>query len=142
MKNFLIVTMMIMVIFIPVITFGQGGVIPERIVVTAVAPAEEPGLWTRFWTWVGSLTKDDVVNVVDVGAEATGIPPPGTVSDAVDITKEATPSIMEKVDNIGEYRENVDQDEDTLGIYNDLDNVPENPTLSQRFFRWLNNIIK
>ena len=113
---------------------GDGETLP------APAPAEK-SLWSRFWSWVGSLTKEDAVNVIDVAAEANGIPPPGTVSDAVDITREATPSIMENIGNIEEYRENVSEDEDTLGIYNNLDNVPEEPTLSQRFFKWFNSLV-
>ncbi len=48
---------------------------------------------------------------------------------------------MENVGNINEYRENVAPEEDTLGVYNDLGDVPENPTLSQRFFRWFNNLL-
>mgnify|MGYP001594000737 FL=1 len=104
-------------------------------------PPAKKGLWDRFWTWVGSLNREDAKNVVDVAAEANGVAPPFTVSDAVDITKEATPSIMENVGNINEYRENVAPEEDTLGVYNDLGDVPENPTLSQRFFRWFNNLL-
>lgn len=93
--------------------------------------------WSQFTTWLGSwFTKENVINVIDVAAEANGIPPPGAVSDAVDIVKEATPQIMEKVEGIKEYRESVSPEEDTLDLYNDLSDVPENPTLSQRFFKW------
>lgn len=114
---------------------GDGETLP------AAKPAEK-GLWDRFWGWVGSLTKEDAMNVVDVAAEANGIPPPGTVSDTVDIVKEATPQIMEKAEGIREYRESVDPEDDNLGIYNNLDKVPENPTISQRFFKWFNSLVK
>ncbi len=120
---------------------GHGEVLPA----TSPVATKTESLPARFFAWVGSFfskeTKETVVNVIDVAAEANGIPPPGTVSDVVDIVKDAAPSIKENIDNIKEYRESAGE-EDTLGIYNNLDNVSENPTLSERFFRWFNSLVK
>ncbi len=108
-------------------------------------PPTPKGKWERFTDWVGSIftkeRRETIGNVVDVVAESNGIPPPNQVSDLVDITKEMTPQIVEKTEGIKEYRESVSPEEDTLGIYNNLDDVPENPTLSQRFFRWFNSLV-
>jgi hypothetical protein len=63
-----------------------------------------PSFPARVWQWLGSwfTTEQKAVigNVVDVAAEANGLPPPGTVSDTVDIVKDAAPSIKEKIDVI------------------------------------------
>lgn len=121
---------------------GHGEVLPST---SPVAATKTESLPARFFAWVGSFfskeTKETVVNVIDVAAEANGLPPPGTVSDAVDIVKDAAPSIKEKIDNIEEYRESAGE-EDNLGIYNNLDKVSENPTISERFFRWFNSLVK
>ncbi len=120
---------------------GHGEVVPS----TSPVGTKTESLPARFFTWLGSFfsdeTKETAKNVIDVAAEANGIPPPGTVSDVVDIVKDATPAIKEKIDTIKEYRETAGE-EDTLGIYNNLDKVSENPTLSERFFRWFNSLIK
>ncbi|MDO8483284.1 MAG: hypothetical protein Q7S86_05730 [bacterium] len=117
---------------------GDGEVIPPPL-------PKGPSFPVRVWRWLGSWFTDDqkeaAVNVVDVVAESNGIAPPGTVSDTVDIVVEATPSIMENTENIKEYRESIDPEEDTMGIHDNLDNVPENPTISQRFFRWFNHLV-
>jgi len=89
----------------------------------------QSSLWGKFTDWL------------DVAFQAiSGGFSPKTVDDSVDIVEEATPSIKENIDTIEVYRETVPEDEDTLGIYNNLNDVPENPTISQRFFRWLNNL--
>ena len=109
----------------------------------SLPPLAEKSTWDQFWGWVGSwFTKENAKNVVDVAAEANGLPPPNQVGELVDITKEMTPQIMEKAEGIKEYRESVEKEDDTLGIYNNLDNVPENPTISQRFFRWFNHLLE
>ncbi len=107
-------------------------------------PPPKKSTWDRFWGWVGSLlpSKETVGNVVDVAAEANGILPPNQTAEIVDIVVEQTPQIMEKAEGIKEYRESVPEGEDTLGIYNNLDNVPENPTISQRFFKWFNSLVE
>lgn len=100
-------------------------------IVPAAAPEEEESssLWGTVTDWL------------DVAFQSiSGGFSPKTVSDSVDITKDAAPSIDENIDNIEEYRESVPEGEDTLGIYNDLNDVPEEPTISQRFFRWFNNL--
>jgi len=108
----------------------------------SLPPTPTPGVWDNFVGWLKKVfTKKNAIDVIDVAAEANGIPPPGTVSDAVDIVVEATPQIMEKVEGIKEYRESVTPEEDTLDIYNNLENVPENPTLSQRFFKWFSSLV-
>lgn len=104
------------------------------------APVEKKSLWSRFVSWVKSLNKEDAKNVVDVVAEANGIPPPNQISDIVDITKEATPSIMENVENIKEYRESVDPEDDNLGIYRNPADGLEEGSLSQRFFKWFSSL--
>ncbi len=117
----------------------------EVVAATSPVATKTESLPARFFAWVGSFfskeTKETVVNVIDVAAEANGIPPPGTVSDVVDIVKDAAPGIKENIDNIKEYRETAGEN-DTLGIYNDLNKVSENPTLSERFFRWFNSLVK
>jgi len=127
----------------PVVTIphgrGDGETIPY-----APAPSE-PGAWAQFWTWVGSFfsdeTKENAKNAVDVAAESNGVLPPGTVSDLVDITKEETPAIMEKAEHIEEYREHTDPEEDTLDLYKDPSSGLEEGSVSQRFFRWFNNLV-
>jgi hypothetical protein len=107
-----------------------------------IPPPPTKGNWERFTTWVGSwFTSENAKNVVDVAAEANGIPPPFQVAELVDITKDATPAIKEKIDNIKEYRETAG-DEDTLGIYTaptSGGNPDGSDTLSQRFFKWINS---
>ncbi len=111
-----------------------------------IPPPPKKGLWDSFVSWIKSFNtqenKDTVMNVIDVAAEANGIPPPGTVSDTVDIVKDATPAIMEKTEGIKEYRESVSPEEDTLGIYRKPDAGLEEGSLSQKFFSWLNNLLK
>ena len=90
---------------------------------------ESSSLWGRFTDWL------------DVAFQAiSGGFSPKSVDESVDTVKDAAPSIGENIDTIDEYRESVPEGEDTLGIYNNLDDIPENPTLSQRFFRWFNNL--
>ena len=103
-------------------------------------PTETTGLWTRFTNWVKSITSEDVGNVVDVAAEANGLPPPNTISDAVDITKEATPSIMENVENIENYRESIDPEDDNLDLYRNPADGLEEGSVSQRFFKWFSSL--
>lgn len=109
----------------------------------SIPPPPAKGNWERFTTWVGSwFTKENAKNVVDVAAEANGIPPPFQTAEIVDITKEAAPAIKEKIDNIEEYRETAGED-DTLGIYNAPSsggNADGSDTLSQKFFKWLNEL--
>lgn len=107
----------------------------------SLPPPPAKSNWSQFTEWLGSwFTEDNVMDVIDVAAEANGLPPPGDVRDLVDIVKEATPQIMEKVEGIEEYRESVGPEEDTLGLYNDLSEVPEKPTLSERFFKWFDSL--
>ncbi len=107
-----------------------------------IPPPPTKGNWERFTTWVGSwFTSENAKNVVDVAAEANGIPPPFQVAELVDITKENAPAIKEKIDGIKEYRETAG-DEDTLGIYTaptSGGNADGSDTLSQRFFKWINS---
>lgn len=105
---------------------GCGHGMVESVAPPAPAPSSA---WNRFTDWL------------DVAFQSiSGGFSPKTVSDSVDTTKDAAPSIKENIDTIDEYRESVPEGEDTLGIYNNLDDVPENPTISQRFFRWFNNL--
>jgi len=96
--------------------------------------------WHGFTAWVSSLNREDAKNVVDVVAESNGIPPPGTVSDSVDIVVEATPSIMENRDNVTEYRESIDPENDNMGIYRPAEEGLEEGSVSQRFFRWFSSL--
>jgi len=111
----------------------------------SIPPPPAKSAWTQFAEWVGSFftkeNRETIGNVVDVAAEANGIPPPNQIGELVDITKEMTPQIVEKTENIKAYRESVSEVEDTLGVYTDLDKVSENPTLSERFFRWFNSLV-
>ncbi|MDP2669039.1 MAG: hypothetical protein Q8P07_04365 [bacterium] len=119
---------------------GDGETIPYT-----PAP-EEPGAWSRFWGWVGSFftdkQKEVAKDVVDVAAEANGVAPPGTVSELVDITKEATPEIIENAEHIEEYRENTDSEEDTLGLYRDPAEGLEEDSISSKFFKWLSSWVE
>lgn len=128
----------------PVVIIPHGRGDGESLPYTPPTPSE-PSTWSRFWSWVGSFfsddTKETAKNVVDVIAESNGLPPPGTVSDAVDITKEETPAIIEKAEHIEEYRENIDPEEDTLNIYKDPSSGLEEGSVSQKFFRWFNGLI-
>ena len=121
---------------------GDGETIPAPL-------PKGPSFPVRVWRWLGSWftsgQKETIANVVDVVAESNGIPPPGTVSDTVDIVVDAAPSIKEKIDVIEEYRETAPEGEDTLGIYNKPSsggNADGSDTLSQRFFKWLDSFIK
>lgn len=100
-------------------------IIPE----TKKEEKKSSSAWERFTDWL-----DVVFQAISGGFS------PKTVSDTVDIVKDETPALADKTDSIEQYRESVPEGEDTLGIYNNLDNVPEKPTISQRFFRWLNNL--
>jgi len=106
-----------------------------------IPPPPKKGLWDRFVSWLGSLNRDDAVNVIDVVAESNGIPPPGTVSDTVDIVKGETPAIMEKVEGIREYRESVSEEDDTLDLYRNPAEGLEEGSISQRFFKWFNGLL-
>lgn len=107
----------------------------------SIPPPPAKGAWESFTTWIGSwFTKENAKNVVDVAAEANGIPPPFQTAEIVDSTKETTPAIKEKIDNIKEYRENVSPEEDTLGIYNNPDKGGD--SISDSFFKWFNNLLK
>jgi hypothetical protein len=121
---------------------GDGETIPPPL-------PKGPSFPARVWAWLGSWftaeQKETMVNVVNVTAEANGVAPPGTVSDTVDIVKDATPSIKEKIDVIDEYRETTPEGEDTLGIYNKPSsggNADGSDTLSQKFFKWFDGLIK
>lgn len=108
----------------------------------SIPPPPKKGFWDGVGDWLSSIfTRENVGNVVDVAAEANGILPPNQVGELVDITKEMTPQIMEKAEGIKAYRESIDPEEDTLGLYDNLDKIPENPTLSQSFFKWFNNLV-
>jgi hypothetical protein len=79
---------------------GDGETIPPPL-------PKGPNFPARVWKWLGSWftteQKETMVNVIDVAAEANGIAPPGTVSDTVDIVKEAAPSIKANADNADKY---------------------------------------
>jgi len=89
----------------------------------------KPGLWDKFKGWVG--------DVIDVAAQAVGLPGPKTVYETVDIVEDASPSIKENVDNIKEYREGVEDDEDTLGLYDTSTEGLEDWKFSKWFFDWV-----
>jgi hypothetical protein len=81
---------------------GDGETIPAPL-------PQGPSFPARVWKWLGSWftdsQKETMVNVIDVAAEANGIAPPGTVSDTVDIVKDAAPSIKANADNAKKYFE-------------------------------------
>lgn len=121
---------------------GDGETIPPPL-------PKGPSFPARVWQWLGSWftpsQKETIGNVVDVAAEANGLPPPGTVSDTVDIVKDAAPSIKEKIDVINEYRETAPEGEDNLGLYDKPSsggNADGSDTLSQKFFKWFYGLIK
>lgn len=109
----------------------------------SIPPPPKKGFWASVGeTIAGWFTSDNAKNVVDVAAEANGIPPPFQTAEIVDITKEAAPSIKEKIDNIKEYRETAGED-DNLGIYSAPSsggNTDGSDTWSQSFFKWLNSL--
>lgn len=79
---------------------GDGETIPPPL-------PSGPSFPARVWKWLGSWftdsQKETMVNVVDVAADANGIAPPGTVSETVDIVRDAAPSIKENADNAEKY---------------------------------------
>ena len=91
-----------------------------------------PSFPARVWAWLGSWftteQKETAVNVVDVIAESNGIAPPGTVSDTVDIVKDAAPSIKANADNAEKYFDTYedapDRDRYTLENENPEKNAP------------------
>jgi hypothetical protein len=70
------------------------------------ATTEKPNVLVRAWNavseWWNRRGREDAKNVVDVAAESNGIPPPFQVAEIVDILKDETPAIKEKIDNIKE----------------------------------------
>lgn len=109
----------------------------------SIPPPPKKGFWAGVGeTIAGWFTSENAKNAVDVAAEANGIPPPFQTAEIVDITKEAAPSIKEKIDNIKEYRETAGAD-DTLGIYSAPSsggNADGSDTWSQKFFKWVNSL--
>ena len=111
---------------------GDGETIPPPL-------PKGPNFPARVWNWLGSWfttgQKETMVNVIDVAAEANGIAPPGTVSDTVDIVKDAAPSIKANADNAEKYFDTYedapDRDRYTLEGENPEQNAPS-PTL----YRW------
>ncbi len=111
---------------------GDGETIPPPL-------PKGPSFPARVWKWLGSWftdsQKETMVNVVDVAAEANGIAPPGTVSDTVDIVKDAAPSIKENADNAKEYFDTYedapDRDRYTLETENPEQNAP-----APGLYRW------
>lgn len=110
----------------------------------SLPPPPKKGFWAGVGEWFGSwFTSENAKNVVDVAAEANGIPPPFQTGEIVDIVVDAAPAIKEKTDNIKEYRETAGED-DTLGIYSAPSsggNADGSDTLSQKFFKWLNSLV-
>lgn len=104
---------------------GDGETIPPPL-------PKGPSFPARVWTWLGSWftdkQKETAVNVIDVVADANGIAPPGTVSDTVDIVKDAAPSLKETIDNADEYFDTYedapDRDRFTLETENPEENAP------------------
>lgn len=104
---------------------GDGETIPPPL-------PKGPSFPTRVWTWLGSWftdkQKETAVNVIDVVADANGIAPPGTVSDTVDIVRDAAPSLKETIDNADEYFDTYedapDRDRFTLETENPEENAP------------------
>jgi hypothetical protein len=111
---------------------GDGETIPAPL-------PKGPSFPTRVWKWLGSWfsdsQKETMVNVVDVAAEANGIAPPGTVSDTVDIVKDAAPSIKANADNAEKYFDTYedapDRDRYTLETENPEKNAP-----APGLYRW------
>lgn len=79
---------------------GDGETIPPPL---PEGPSFLARAWRRLGSWFTPKQKETMVNVVDVAAEANGIAPPGTVSDTVDIVREAAPSIKANADNAERY---------------------------------------
>ena len=104
---------------------GDGETIPPPL-------PKGPSFPARVWAWLGSWftteQKETMVNVVDVAAEANGIAPPGTVSDTVDIVRDAAPSIKANADNAEQYFDTYedapDRDRYTLEGENPEENAP------------------
>lgn len=111
---------------------GDGETIPPPL-------PKGPSFPARVWKWLGSWfsdsQKETMVNVVDVAAEANGIAPPGTVSDTVDIVKDAAPSIKANADNAEKYFDTYedapDRDRYTLEGENPEQNAP-----APGLYRW------
>lgn len=111
---------------------GDGETIPPPL-------PKGPSFPARVWNWLGSWftkeQKETIGNVVDVAAEANGLPPPGTISDTVDIVKDAAPSIKDNADKAEKYFDTYedapDRDRYTLEGENPEENAPS-PTL----YRW------
>ncbi|MEK7156762.1 MAG: hypothetical protein AAB790_03060 [Patescibacteria group bacterium] len=111
---------------------GDGETIPAPL-------PKGPSFPARVWTWLGSWftsgQKEAAVNVIDVVAESNGIAPPGTVSDTVDIVRDAAPSIKANADNadayFDTYEDAPDRDRYTLENENPEENAPV-PSL----YRW------
>jgi len=111
---------------------GDGETIPPPL-------PKGPSFPARVWAWLGSWftteQKETMVNVVDVAAEANGIAPPGTVSDTVDIVRDAAPSIKANADNAEQYFDTYedapDRDRYTLEGENPEENAP-----SPSLYRW------
>lgn len=111
---------------------GDGETIPPPL-------PKGPNFPARVWKWLGSWftteQKETMVNVIDVAAEANGIAPPGTVSDTVDIVKDAAPSIKDNADKAEKYFDTYedapDRDRYTLEGENPEENAP-----SPTFYRW------
>ena len=120
---------------------GDGETIPATPATKNVFQRAGDAIYDFFTNLFSEETEETIGNVVDVAAEANGILPPNQTAEIVDIVKDATPSIMENVDNIDAYRESVPEGEDTLDLYKNLDNVSENPTISERFFKWFNSLV-
>lgn len=113
---------------------GDGETIPPPL-------PKGPSFPARVWKWLGSWftdkQKETMVNVIDVAAESNGLPPPGTVSDTVDIVKDAAPSIKANADNAEKYFDTYedapDRDRYTLEGENPEENAPS-PTLYRLFW--------
>lgn len=111
---------------------GDGETIPPPL-------PKGPTFPVRVWRWLGSWFTDEqketAVNVIDVVAESNGIAPPGTVSDSVDIVKDAAPSIKANADNadayFDTYEDAPDRDRYTLETENPEANAP-----SPSLYRW------
>ena len=128
---------------IKAIAHGDGD--GESLPVTTAKPNVFVRAWNSISAWWDRRGREDAKNVVDVAAEANGIPPPFQVAEIVDIVKDETPAIKEKIDTIKEYRETTSPEDDTLGIYTaptSGGNADGSDTISQRFFKWFNSLVK
>lgn len=111
---------------------GDGETIPPPL-------PKGPSFPARVWAWLGSWFTDDqkrvAGNVIDVAAEANGIAPPGTVSETVDIVKDAAPSLKETIDNADGYFDTYEDAPDRGRYTLETENPEENASVPW-LYRW------